>query len=1149
MGRKRRLTISSERRKRIEQNNGSGSSRQVARGSLEADEAVPRELQIAHSSRRMKGRMFQNDEEVQEHHLGEMSVFCEHCNARNFACEKVQGGFTICCHKGKIKSDIVSPIEVPELLRKLITENDDESKHYLNNIRSYNNALAFASVQANICTFKNRGPYCYKIHGQLYHSVGTLHPDNGNPPKYAGLFILDSESALNYRMNGGTHKECKTDVMTSLMNMLHNVNPYAKLFQHMVHVEENLKLTSADSVPTYHLTFSVDNTFDKRRYNPSTTGEIAAVFLSDDGTPPNNISFTIHSKASGHQVKRISALNPHTDPMSYPLLFPCGEPSWRLGMNHDSVHTTSVRNVVTQLQYYSYRLAVRDDFSLLHSSGRLFQQYVVDAYVKVEGSRIAYVMSHQKQLRAENYKGLMDFLSSEAQERGIRAGIPVVLPSTFIGSPRNMLQNYQDAMSIVARFGKPDLFITFTANPKWKEIVNNVPYYQKPENRPDLISRVFYQKLIALMSELTEGQIFGVVTAHVHVIEFQKRGLPHAHILVVLKDEDKIREVEDIDSIVMAELPDVSINPQLHNIVSRCMIHGPCGSLNPAAPCMENGICTKGFPKEFVSETHSNVNGYPIYRRRDDNKIVFRNGVQVDNRWIVPYNPYLTLRFNAHINVEVCSSIRSIKYVFKYVYKGYDCAALNIRQNTENEATVSVNEASAHINARYVSPAEAVWRLHERYMQKKSHTIERLPVHLPQEQTVYFETGNETRLNSASARETKLTGWFALNEIDVFAKDILYKDIPEHYIWSNNKWQRRKRSSKSIGRMFTVNPSDRERFFLRILLLHRKGVSSYEELRTINGQEYETFFLAAKALHLVEDDDEWNDCLEEASLFHMPQKLRQLFAYICIFCNPSNIVDMWEKFKNNLCEDFKLSHSDEFSQHLALSEVNNILKSHGLNCSKLNLPEPLLNSRCSSFEFNTEDEIQKGKTLYASLNHEQKCIVDEVLGCIKYGHSKCWFIDGPGGTGKTFIYKCILHSLRGETKIVLPVAWTGIAATLLEGGRTAHSIFKLPIPMLENSVSSLRPNSTEADNLRKAHLIVWDEVSMVPRLAITVVNKLLQDIMQSQELFGGKCILFGGDFRQILPVVRRGNRVTICEQILKSSELWPFIHQCRITKK
>lgn len=144
MGRKRRLTISSERRKRIEQNNGSGSSRQVARGSLEADEAVPRELQIAHSSRRMKGRMFQNDEEVQEHHLGEMSVFCEHCNARNFACEKVQGGFTICCHKGKIKSDIVSPIEVPELLRKLITENDDESKHYLNNIRSYNNALAFA---------------------------------------------------------------------------------------------------------------------------------------------------------------------------------------------------------------------------------------------------------------------------------------------------------------------------------------------------------------------------------------------------------------------------------------------------------------------------------------------------------------------------------------------------------------------------------------------------------------------------------------------------------------------------------------------------------------------------------------------------------------------------------------------------------------------------------------------------------------------------------------------------------------------------------------------------------------------------------------------------------------------------------------------
>lgn len=143
-----------------------------------------------------------------------------------------------------------------------------------------------------------------------------------------------------------------------------------------------------------------------------------------------------------------------------------------------NIYRTPVRDVVTQLQYYYYRLALRGHFNLIHSSGKLLQQYVVDSYVKVEGSRIAYIKSHQKELRAESYKGFMDFMNPDARQCGILAGVPVIFPSTFLGSPRNMLQNFQDAMTIVTRFGKPNIFLTFTCNSRWPEIRSELKAYR-----------------------------------------------------------------------------------------------------------------------------------------------------------------------------------------------------------------------------------------------------------------------------------------------------------------------------------------------------------------------------------------------------------------------------------------------------------------------------------------------------------------------------------------------------------------------------------------------------------------------------------------------------------------------------------------------
>ena len=173
------------------------------------------------------------------------------------------------------------------------------------------------------------------------------------------------------------------------------------------------------------------------------------------------------------------------------------------------------------------------------------------------------------------------------------------------------------------------------------------------------------------------NDIFGKVVGYIYVIEFQKRGLPHAHILLILAASDKLSTTEDFDNVVSAELPDMNTHPLAFQTVKTMMMHGACGTANPNARCMENGVCTKRYPRSFQSSTADTGDGYPVYRRRDDGRTVNVNGVTLDNRWVVPHNLYLATKYNAHINVEICSSVLAVKYLYKYVYKGHDRATVS----------------------------------------------------------------------------------------------------------------------------------------------------------------------------------------------------------------------------------------------------------------------------------------------------------------------------------------------------------------------------------------------------------------------------------------------------------------------------------------
>ena len=144
------------------------------------------------------------------------------------------------------------------------------------------------------------------------------------------------------------------------------------------------------------------------------------------------------------------------------------------------------------------------------------------------------------------------------------------------------------------------------------------------------------------------------------------------------------------------------------------------------------------------------------------------------------------------------------------------------------------------------------------------------------------------------------------------------------------------------------------------------------------------------------------------------------------------------------------------------------------------------------------------------MNESQRQAADEILAAY-YRRSvttaSCFFIDGPGGTGKMHLYNTPCHLLKGQGVRVLTVAWTGIEANLLPEGRTTHSHFKFPVPLLETSTSSIPPNTKKAEVMRKANVLIWDEVSMAPSYALKALDILFRDIMNVNVPFGGKIMV------------------------------------------
>ncbi|XP_041767699.1 uncharacterized protein LOC121591369 [Anopheles merus] len=397
--------------------------------------------------------------------------------------------------------------------------------------------------------------------------------------------------------------------------------------------------------------------------------------------------------------------------------------------------------------------------------------------------------------------------------------------------------------------------------------------------------------------------------------------------------------------------------------------------------------------------------------------------------------------------------------------------------------------------------------------------------------------------------------------------------------------QRIREASIVIGRMVYCPMSQMERYCLRLMLCYRKGSTSFEDLRTVDGIVYASYHEAATMAGLLKDDHEWDRAMQEAVSFHMPSQLRNLFAII-LSQQSQNPRRLWESYVLHLCEDFHWQHRERYTtqgsdqnmllrtqeQCCALRVIDRYLRQMTPSKTLTNFPDmPQLADfqhlpiHLQSDQHNDVNSHIDAKRLYSInlldetlasinlLNAEQRVVYDMVTAAVdrigpetedfpevQKKHYNLFFLDGPDGTGKSFLLEKILAYTRRKSKIALAAAASGITALLLTGGRTVHTTFKLPLVLEEYSICNIPTRATQlslADLMRQTSLIVSDEASMSSRFALEAVDRSLQDIVGVHRPFGGKVVLLCGDFRQILPIVPKGTDAQVVQQCIKKSPM------------
>ncbi|XP_076061226.1 uncharacterized protein LOC143037006 [Oratosquilla oratoria] len=326
---------------------------------------------------------------------------------------------------------------------------------------------------------------------------------------------------------------------------------------------------------------------------------------------------------------------------------------------------------------------------------------------------------------------------------------------------------------------------------------------------------------------------------------------------------------------------------------------------------------------------------------------------------------------------------------------------------------------------------------------------------------------------------------------------------------------------------------------------------------------YDTNLEAVKASGLLSDASVWSETVMDViNSTNDRRQLRQTYASMLVYSDLEDQSAIWEDIKDYFSSDFlNAARLTDYNEEIYLDALDDI-QQQVLNCgggsiTQYGLPASRGGARPSNLlrrerAYNKTALKESVEEKVKLLNSGQRGVYEHVMHRIenghRYGHNGV-FVNAAGGTGKSFLLNLLLDTVRSRGKIALAVASSGIAATVLSGGRTAHNMFKIPLMEFdETKACSVKKNTELAKLLQQTELIVWDEVVMANKNMLTAVDITLRDIMDNDEFMGGKVFVCAGDFRQILPVIRNGGKEQELAHCIKSSYMWEGLAKMQLTE-
>ena len=785
---------------------------------------------------------------------------------------------------------------------------------------------------------------------------------------------------------------------------------------------------------------------------------------------------------------------------------------------------------------------------------------------------------------------------------GYRATGKTFLSSEFHGSRRHLKKLSQNGLIVVSAKGPPHLFITLTCNTEWPEIKDRLFYGQTAFDRPDVTTQVFKARLTAFLHNLRHGKYFRDVNNEekskhsveyeMMCIEYQHRGLPHAHIVIRLTD---MPDDDDGDNRIQWIKQHVhSCAPRPHDceyytearrdLVRKHMLHTCSNAVNG---CLKDGMCKRGYDALVLNngEPSFGERNFPIYGKREE-----------EDLRVVPHNIYILEDWDGHVNVEFCGSHYTPVYLYQYLFKGAKKERFRL---TNAEDIADDDEINLHIRAQVISSMDSMWRVmgYETYPATTPSVI-LVHAQLPQQMDkfvsekkvtdlyVYFNrpkvirTGPDEPLpvehNGKSMDDLNFLEFFTIYCYSrTLRRTMRKKHTDEGRLW----WQltmpngvvifvtKRQRPDQCIVRMNMLYSSAGEVYYLRLLLNHYPA-RSFKELLLIpttdsaaidddnNDNAFEpvdTYQEACMHCGLLNDLKEALMCFEHSMITSTPPQLRNLFIIQTIQGFPT--IDIYNDpvKRRAMSLDYILRHNQGDNCPLAtndlLTDLSERMKAENKELSDYGLPEPenvKTELELERMKYDPAFQAQLLRQLNESTpnNPEQVEIFNYIataLDNVKQNplQSVYIFINGPAGSGKSTLSQKVMAYARSTGHIALGCASTNLAATNFKDFTSFHFCFGLPVLEdyeIEEGIRlkcQLKDKPGRDELIKAATLILCDEFANLD-------EECFDAVCQEYDNLRGKVFVGVGDFRQIAPVKKGGTIEQVKMACIQNSKHWPY---------